>query len=185
MLRGLLALWLSMLFLWVVSEDGGGGAAEDDFLIDDPEPAPKEPEAPKDPAPAKEVEEKPPMKAELNEDDKKELDELKAFKDSVAVEKAITDAVDVIKGDYPDFDIEKVSAILKEMHEKDPKKAEQYNTPAGWEALHLKHFAAREEDGTFDPGRNNADEPYEFEKTRKEALGGNKKSMKKLFENAK
>lgn len=183
MLRGLFALWMSMLFMLVVDDDGGTG--DDDFLIDDPALTPKDDEGKKDPPPVKKVEDNPPSPASIDDETKQKIDDLEADKQARDVEAAISAAVDTIKGDYPEFDIEKISAMLKEMHEKDPKKAEQYNTPAGWEALHLKHFAAREEDGTFDPGRNNADEPYEFDKTRKEALGGNKKSMKILFENAK
>lgn len=173
-----------MMFMWIVEDGGGGdgdygggGDGDYDFLIDDP--------MPKEPEPTLKVEDKPPLKASLDDETQKEIDELKEFKNGVAVEKAISSAVEMIKGDYPDFDIEKVSSLLKEMQDKDPAKVQLYNTPAGWEALHLKHFAAREEDGTFDPGRNNADEPYEFDKTRKEALGGDKKAMKKLFDNAK
>lgn len=183
MLRGLFALWMSMLFMGVVADEGMG--ADDDFLIDDPEPEAIDADEKKDRAPVKAVDEKPPLKAALDEETQQKLEALEADKESRDLEKAISSAVEVITGEYPDFDIEKVSTLLKEMHEKDPKKAEQYNHPAGWEALHLKHFATRDEDGTFDPGRKNAAEPYEFDKTRTKALGGDKKAMKKLFENAK
>ena len=183
MLRGFFALWFSMLFLWVDAGDGGG--ADDDFLIDAPEPEAKDLKDDKAPEPVKEAEDRQPVKAELDDATQAEIDELKEFKNGIAVEKAIGSAVDAIKGDYPEFDIEKVSTFLQELQKTNPEKAESYNTPAGWEAVWLKNFASREEDGTFDPGRNNADEPFEFDKTRKEALGGNKKAMKKLFANAK
>jgi len=185
MLRVWFALCMSMLFMFAVADEGGGAGGDDDFLIDEPEPTPKDPEAPKDPEPVKKVEEKPPLQTELDEETKKKIEDLEADKASRDVEKAISAAVDGIKAEYPDFDIEKVSAFLQEMHKTNPEKAEAYNTPAGWEAVWLKNFAAREEDGTFDPGRNNADEPFDFEQTKKAALNGSKKAKQALFENAK
>lgn len=186
MLKGFFAL-MSTLFLWVDGGEGGGAVDEDDFLIDDPEPTPATPEPKDEPKdePAKKVDDKPPAKAELDDETKKKIEELEADKEARDIESAISAAVDELKDEYPDFDIEKVSTFLQDLHKTNPTKAESYNTPAGWESVWLKNFATREEDGTFDPGRNNADEPYDFKKTRKEALSGDKKAMKKLFENAK
>ena len=183
MLRGLWAFFLSALFLFAV-DAGGGGGGDDDFLIDDPTPPEIEP--PKSETPKEEKNEKTPPKATLDDETQAEIDELKDFKNGIAVEKAVVAAADAIKGEYPDFDIEKVSTFLQELHKTDPEKAEKYNSPTGWETVWLKNFAkSSESEGEFDPGRNNADEPFDFDKTQKTALSGDKRAMKKLFENSK
>jgi len=179
MLREFFKLSMSMLFLWVVADEGGA-VDDDDFLIDEPESA-----SPKDEAPAPQKSEKPIEKDALDDETKKKIDALEADKEARDIEGAILSAVENIQVDYPAFDIDKVSGFLQEMHKTDPQKAQSYNSPAGWEAIWLKNFATSTEDGTFDPGRKNSNEPFEFDKTRQKALNGDKKSMKKLFENAK
>lgn len=191
MLREFFKLSMSMLFLWVVADEGGivddeGGIVDDDFLIDDPEPTPpKVEDKSKDDTPAPQKSEKPIQKDALDDETKKKIDALEADKEARDIEGAILSAVENIQVDYPAFDIDKVSGFLQQMHKTDPQKAQSYNSPAGWEAIWLKNFATSTEDGTFDPGRKNSNEPFEFDKIRQKALSGDKKSMKKLFENAK
>lgn len=193
-MRGLLAFLMLFSFLKIV-EDGSGGGGEEpiDFVIDDePTPAEKKTEegggkvAPAD-EPKKEVKEPKSAKPELDEETKKKLekvDELAEFKREQDIRAAITSAVNTIREGHPDFDIEKVSSYLQELNEKDPSKAESLNNPAGWELIHIKHFA-KDAEGVFDPGRGKADEPFEFEKVQKQALTGDKRAMAKLLANSK
>jgi len=151
---------------------------EDDFLIDEPEVLKAE-EADAQTPPTT------PSMAELDKETKQTLEELRAFKEEAQMKQAIEDASDALREEYPSFDLEKISTLLKEMHKSDPAKAERYNNPRGWETLHLKHFEGSEEEGSFLPGRKSAVEPFEFEKTQKMALDGDKRAMQKLFDNAK
>lgn len=50
-------------------------------------------------------------------------------------EKFFKETVENIKQDIPNFDHAKVVDKLKEIHAKDPTKAEQYNTPLGFKLL--------------------------------------------------
>lgn len=178
--KRLFALWMSMMVFFIVDDEGIG---EGDFLIDDEF---EEPEIPDEVIEEAGKKEKPAEEDKPKDDETAErLSELEAFKQEADIKKAIDSAVEGIQSEYKEFDIEKVAGFLKEMHKKDPEKAESYNTPAGWEAIWLKNFAKSDEEGTFDPGRNNAEEPFEFDKVQKTALGGDKRAMKLLFENAK
>ena len=194
-MRRLLAFFAMFLFLRIVEDGGGGGEEPIDFVIDD-DPTP--PESKKeaggdDKTPHKGEPKKEPKsdngdkKPELDEETKKKLEkveELAEFKREQDIKEAINSAVSSIKEGHPDFDIEQVASYLKDLNEKNPAKAEMLNNPAGWELIHLKHFA-KDAEGVFDPGRGKADEPFEFEKVQKKALTGDKKAMAKLLANSK
>lgn len=50
-------------------------------------------------------------------------------------EKAFNDTVSAIKSEIPDFDAKQVVSKLKEIHEKDPQKAQMYNSEVGFKLL--------------------------------------------------
>lgn len=187
-------VWLwSMMFFMIVDDDGGGGGGDDDgvdFVIDDdPAPGTKDDETKKTPQdPPDKKEEKPAAapSTKLDEATQKELDELNQFKDEALREKAIVQANNKLTAAYPDFDLTKVTAKLKEIHKEDPELAAELNNPTGWENLHLKYFRKTGVEGDpFDPGSKGAKEPFDFEATQKKALGGDKRELTKLFDNAK
>lgn len=181
MRKSWMRLWMLMIGIFAIVDDGGAGGGDDlDFIIDDPAPEPK-----KEEVKAPEVKEPPKLSGGLSEEEKSELEELKKFRDDLSNERAVYEANAALTKEYPDFDIAKITSKLKEIAKTDPDKASALNNPTGWENLHLRHFAKREEGGDpFDPGRKGADEPFDFDATQKAALGGDKRSLNKLFENA-
>ena len=74
------------------------------------------------------------------EDIKKQLDDLRGYKEKKEQEEAVSSAVNSIKSEYPDFDESKVIEHLKNIAKTDPAKADALNNPVGWENIWLKEF---------------------------------------------
>lgn len=135
--------------------------------------------------------------ADISDDDLKENDDskikdleekLKNLDEIVSKDvqqKAVDNAVKNIKTDYPSFDETKIIDKLKEIQKTDPKRAESLNNPAGWELLHLKFFQTREVDNDdFDAGRNNKNEPFNYDEALVKAKTGDTKALSALYENS-
>jgi len=184
--RKLITLFAFSMF-FAAQEDGGiGDIDDDDFVIEDDDDTP-----PSDGDKSKkdgDVDEEKDTEPKGGADDKikKELEELKAFKEEAEREKAIFEANNKLVSQYPDFDLSKITEKLKEIHKDNPEEAERLNNPTGWENLYLKYFRSKDvKADPFDAGRGGAKEPFDFEATQKRALSGDKRAMKELFENAK
>ena len=181
-----------MLPLFIVDNDDGGGGGDvdneidpNDFIIEDDETEAGGEENKKDEGSESPPEESEKKSALLDEETLKELEELKEFKDEITRKQAIIDATNELKQEHPDFDLEKVTAKLKEIHKKNPQEAERLNNPTGWEVLHLKYFKSKSvEADPFDAGRG-ARENFDFKKTQELALSGDKRALAALMRHAK
>ena len=178
--------WIALfglLMFFAASEDGGGVGEfdDDDFVIEDDEPGGDDGKGGDD----SKKDEKEELEPKVEDELKKEIEELKQFKEEAEREKAIFEANAALSKQYPDFDLAKIKDKLLEIQKEDPEEAERLNNPVGWENLHLKYFAKKDVAvDPFDAGRGGAKEPFDFEETRKKALSGNKKAQIELFENA-
>ena len=129
--HGVLAMLAMLLYARIMPDEGGSDEGEGDigsFEIGD------EPQAPT-----------------LNTDavsvPKEEWEGIQQTVAEVQREKFFKETVEGIKKDIPGFDHTKVVEKLKEIHAKDPERAEQYNTPLGFKLLwHEMHHGVAQND---------------------------------------
>ena len=173
--------FFTMLFSMLIFnaiDDGGAGGADDigDFEIED------------DKIEVVSVEKSAePEKKEEQSIQNKEIEELKAFKEQMEAERATSEAVSALTKKYPTFDANKIAehlgAIAKEQGED---KAEALNNPLGWENIYLTQFKKDEpKNPSFDRGRGETKEPFNFKKGFEKAHGGSRQAVQDLLENSK
>ena len=168
-----------MLFFRAVDEDGIGGDDIDDFDIDLDE------DEEGDNTKEKEIEkqDKPPEEGE-NELQKR-VNELEAFHGEVLADRALKQVEIAMKKDYPSFDMDKIGGKLREIAKDNAELAEQYNNPAGFEAIHLKFFQQKQaEFDPFDAGRSGTQEPFNFDKAYEKLEKGDRTVVRDLIKNS-
>lgn len=155
MLRLFFGLFLFSRF--IVDGDGAGGSGSyyDDVDIDDDAGVNNGSDTPPDTKDAKQNTEAPP-----NESDERiksleaKLKEQEEFIQQQKNQTAVSEAVADIKTRYSDFDEKKVYEHLKKMNETDPKKAQAYNNPIGWENIWHQIKPTTPTNDSFTRGRN-------------------------------
>lgn len=82
----------------------------------------------------------------------KELQDNLAAKEEEEARKSILTG---LQKSYPTFEADKVKEFLIELHKTNPQKAQELNTPLGWELIHLQNFEPKKGNNDYvDFGRN-------------------------------
>jgi len=172
--NSLFAILFLMLFISIDEGDGAGADGDiGDFEIDDDEIENPEPKV----AIAVEKTDDPP-----DGYSQEEFDSLKSFQEEIEGERAVLSATVEITERYPDFDISKVKEFLEALPQDEQ---EKYNSPMGWENIHLNNFhKTTAEFDPFDSGRGAAKEPFDFDGAYKALENGDRSKVNDLVANS-
>ena len=147
-----LLIALGLFGKYAVSDDGAGMDQDerDEFDIDIEDDEIEQEEKPKE-EPKKEE----PKDNKKLEEATKRLEALEREIAEQNAQKEFDNAINEIKSKHNDFDKDKVHQYLKELHKKDPQKAEELNSKVGWELIWVNELKPKEvENDNPNFGRN-------------------------------
>lgn len=137
-------------FFAVDDEDGGGAGGEDNDKFDvgvDDEDGEK--------GKGKEENSNTVANDERVKELESQIEKLSKTVDDRENERELNNVFDGLASKHDGFKREDITKYLQELHKTDPKKAEELNSPLGFENIYLMEFAPKEVDNDdFDPARN-------------------------------